>query len=404
MASTRRLTAKDGRDFYEIRVRMGRQGATLSMRWYVPDGWSQKAIDRELARVAADFERRCKAGEVLTRAQNREEAAREALERAKIKTVRQYAEQVYFPQKAVVVSRRTLASYKWTFEKYVFPAPLCGMLMEEVTPAQLTAFLLGIQAQGQAHSSVVRLYAVLSGFFKAAYLDDTISKNPMDKVQKPTPRKDELKREGPEAYTESELAYILDCLQAEPLKWRALVSLLIETGIRRGECCALRWSDIDFKAHRITISGSLSYTPAEGVYLDTPKNGRTRVVSITSATAALLLELRREQAQKAVSAWVFTQDGSPEPMHPDSPTRYLAAMGKRYGIEHLHPHKLRHSFASVAITNGADVVSVSELLGHSDTAITLRTYSHANSESLDRASGIFQNAIQQKRNEKGRTG
>ena len=168
MASTSRMTTKDGRDYYNIRVRMGRQGATLSMRWYVPDGWSQKAIDRELAKVAADFERRCKAGEVLT------------------------------------------------------------------------TFLLDIQAQGQAHSSVVRLYAVLSGFFKAAYLDDTISKNPMDKVQKPTPRKDELKREGPEAYTESELAFILDCLQAEPLKWRALVSLLIETGIRRGECCGVK--------------------------------------------------------------------------------------------------------------------------------------------------------------------
>lgn len=404
MASKRRLKTKDGRDYYEIRVRMGRQGSTLSMRWYVPDGWSQKAIDRELVKVAAEFERRCKAGEVLTRAQNREEAARVALERAKIKTVKQYAEQVYFPQKAVVVSKRTLASYKWTFEKYVYPAPLGEMLMEEVTPAQITAFLLEIQAKGQANSSVVRLYAVLSGFFKAAYLDDTISKNPMDKVQKPTPRKDELKREGPEAYTEAELAYILDCLQAEPLKWRALVSVLIETGIRRGECCALKWSDIDFKAHRITISGSLAYTPEDGVYLDTPKNGRQRAVSITSATAAMLQDLRREQAQKAVSAWVFTQDGSPDPMHPDSPSRYLAAMGKRHGIEHLHPHKLRHSFASVAITNGADVVSVSELLGHSDTAITLRIYSHANEESLERASGIFQSAIQQKRHEKGRTG
>lgn len=52
-----------------------------------------------------------------------------------------------------------------------------------------------------------------------------------------------------------------------------------------------------------------------------------------------------------------------------------------------------HTFASIAITNGADVVSISEILGHADTAITLRTYSHANNESRKRASDIFLSAI-----------
>lgn len=66
---------------YEIVCRPER-GRYLSMRWTPPEGWSRRAIERELARVAADFERRCKAGEVLTKAEKAKKAAREAAEDA----------------------------------------------------------------------------------------------------------------------------------------------------------------------------------------------------------------------------------------------------------------------------------------------------------------------------------
>lgn len=392
MAFTRLRTTKDGRDYYEIRVSMGRGRAELSSRWYVPEGWSKKVIDRELTKVAAEFERKCKAGEILTKAQEKEKRRNEEQERAKIKTVQQYAEQVYFPRKKIVVSRKTLANDKWTFKKYIFPV-LGELLMEEVTPAQITALLLGIQAKGLAHSSVVRIYAVLGTFFKAAYLDDTISKNPMDKVLRPKPRKEEIKKEEPEAYSEEELRYILECLKKEPLKWRVYISLLIETGIRRGECCGLQWSDINWKTGEILISGSLGSTTEDGIYRDTTKNRQNRTVNVPPTAIELLRQLRIEQAQKAISIWVFTQDGTTKPMHPDTPDSHMSRFGKKYGIDHLHPHKLRHTFASIAITNGADVVSISEILGHTDTAITLRTYSHASKESRKRASDIFLSAI-----------
>lgn len=80
-------------------------------------------------------------------------------------------------------------------------------------------------------------------------------------------------------------------------------------------------------------------------------------------------------------------------MHPQSPTRYLKKFAARYGIDDLHPHKLRHSFASIAITNGADIASVSEKLGHSDKAVTLRMYTHSDAESMKRASQIFRDAL-----------
>ena len=80
-------------------------------------------------------------------------------------------------------------------------------------------------------------------------------------------------------------------------------------------------------------------------------------------------------------------------MFPQLPTRFFKKFGERYDIADFHPHKLRLSSASIAITNGADIVSVSERLGHSDTAVTLRMYAHANAESIRRAGQAVRDAI-----------
>ena len=60
---------------------------------------------------------------------------------------------------------------------------------------------------------------------------------------------------------------------------------------------------------------------------------------------------------------------------------------------------LRHSFASIAITSGADIASVSEKLGHSDKAVTLRMYTHADAVSIDKASETYRDAIKLKKND-----
>ena len=83
-------------------------------------------------------------------------------------------------------------------------------------------------------------------------------------------------------------------------------------------------------------------------------------------------------------------------LHTDGYAGYMQKFSARYGIQDLHPHKLRHSFASIAITNGADIASVSEILGHSDKAVTFRMYTHADQASMTRASNIFREAIKRK--------
>lgn len=392
MPSTRKKTTASGREFYEIRVSRGRGKAYLTRRWYVPEGWSQKAIDRELAAVSAEFERQCDAGEITSKAEQRALADEQAAEAAKILTLKQYGERVFMPAKAVTMSENGRASYQGNLDRTIYPA-LGAFKLPDITSAQISALLLDIQASGKAHATVIKAYTILHSLFKMAYLGDMIPKNPMDKVERPKPRKDEIQGAEPQAYTAAEIKQLFDILDAEPLKWRALVHLLIDTGIRRGECCALRWENIDFSSGAVAINGNLCYTPANGVYLDTPKNGHRRTVYVGNDTLSLLRQLRTEQAAKAFSAYVFTQEGSPEPMHPQSPTRYLKKLSARCGLTDLHPHKLRHTFASVAITNGADVASVSEALGHADKSTTLRMYTHASAESISRTGQIVRDAI-----------
>lgn len=393
MASIKLSETKDGRRFFQICVSRGYGKSPYKTRWYWPDGWSKRTAEREAAKQAVAFELACKNGEVLNRAQEREKAAQEAAEAAKLKTVRQYADGVFMPTKEATFSENARSSYRMFLDKHIFPV-LGDVLLTEVTPAMISKLLVDFQRAGYAHATAVKLYNILNGVFEMAFLDDSIPMNPMLKVKRPAPRKGEQpKEESDKAYTVQELGYILSCAAQEPLQWQTYISLAADTGLRRGELCGLQWGDIDFRAGTVTVRRNLQYTPAAGVYETSPKNGKVRVVDVGADVLDLLRQLRAKQAESCVSRWCFTQEGTGEPMHPQSPTRYFKKFGERYGVKDFHPHKLRHSSASIAITSGADVVSVSERLGHSDTAVTLRMYAHANEESIRRAGQIVRDAL-----------
>ncbi len=295
-------------------------------------------------------------------------------------------------------------------DKHILPV-IGDTLLVEITPAMIQKLLLDFQkpertvtkkdgskekAKGYSHASAVKLYNILNGVFDMAFLDDNIPMNPMLKVKRPAPRKDEPKKEeSDKAFTVKEQSHILTCVEQEPLKWQVYINLAADTACRRGELCGLQWSDIDWTTGTITVRRNLQYTAQKGIYTAAPKNGKTRTVDVGKETISLLQQLRREQAASCISQWVFTQDGLPDPMHPQSPTRYFKKFVEKYGVNDFHPHKLRHSFANISITRSADVASISEKLGHSDKAVTLRMYTHADKESIKRAGDIFREAIKQ---------
>lgn len=392
MASHKMTTDAQGNTVYKVQASNGR-GRKVTRTWRPEPSWSARTIERELNKFKANLEKELASGKVLTRQEQLERDRQAALEAAKIKTLRQYADGVFMPRKELSFSENSKANYRQMLDKHILPV-LGNIPMGEITPAMLDSLLLNFQKQGYAHPSCAKMHMILGGIFKMARKDSTISSNPMELVDCPAARKDEhIQDESEKAFTVQELTYILDCLQHEPLKWQAYVHLVSDTGLRRGEACGLQWADIDWKSSTITVRHNLQYTKSAGVYLTNPKNGKARTVDIGPDVIELLKQLRTEQAIKCISKYVFSQESSPEPMNPQTPTRYFKKLEKRYGIKDFHPHKLRHTSASISLTHGGDLVSVSQRLGHSDTAVTLRMYAHANSESIRRAGQAVRDAL-----------
>jgi len=156
-----------------------------------------------------------------------------------------------------------LYTYQLNLDHWIYPT-LGDLKMPDITPANITALLLNMQSQGKAHASVIKIYTILSSLFKMAYLGDAVPVNPMDKVERPKPRKDEVKDKSVEAYTPEQIQQIITAVQTEPLKWQCYFRVLIDTGIRRGEASAIRWENVNFKENTITIAGNLCYTPDKG--------------------------------------------------------------------------------------------------------------------------------------------
>lgn len=430
MASVSKLlTTKDGRRYWKISVSRGYGKTPYTTRYYWPDSWSKTSAERGLKSFVGEFEQQCKSGSVMNREQKREKAAIEKAEHDKLKTVRQYAEKVFMPKKEQSITENTRLSYWSNLNGHIFPA-FGDCLIKDVTTAMINAMLLEFQ-KTHSYGSAVKVYNVCNGLFGMAFRDGTIDVNPMFKVERPAQKKDEKAvSEADKALFEDELLYVLDCVRQEPIKWQAFMYLAADSGMRRGELCGLQWSDVDFKNGTVKVKRNLQYSKAmkmdnvtdktvtvvyDGVYYLTPKGGKFRTVDIGEDTLEILQaykadllkddavidlnEYRQKKEQKKLPKWLFTVDGADLPMFPHSPTRYFQSFGKRYNLPGFHPHLLRHTSATLSLTNGGDAKSVADRLGHKDASILLQVYAHANDESVRAAGQAARDALKRKKEE-----
>ena len=182
-----------------------------------------------------------------------------------------------------------------------------------------------------------------------------------------------------------ELHKLIDILKDEPIKWQAMLLMLINTGMRRGELCGLKWNKIDLNAGTVEISNNLLRSRETGeLREDVPKTRSSiRVLRLPSDMIVYMRQYKAWQNEERLrlgeyfhdQGWVFAQDNG-DPIHPESLSQYCGKLSKKSGI-HVWAHLLRHTQASILIASGQPVNSVSKRLGHSQVSTTMNIYAHA---------------------------
>ncbi len=231
-------------------------------------------------------------------------------------------------------------------------------------------------------------HRLISSIMTTAVQWQVIPSNPCNRIKPP-----KAERKEAEYLNEQQAIDLLIALDEEPIMYRTLYTLILNTGLRRGEACGLEWSDIDLEHNIIDINKSSLYLPSKGVYDDDTKNTSShRVLKIPDYAADLLREYKRVQTEERLklgdkwtdSGKVFTAWNG-KPIHPSTVTNWFSDFVKRRNLPSVHVHSLRHTNATLMIFNGINIKTVSSRLGHSNVTTTGNIYTHAIKTADERA-------------------
>ena len=190
---------------------------------------------------------------------------------------------------------------------------------------------------------------------------------------------------------DSQLNRFLEAIQGEPY-WHDFFYVEVMTGLRRGEICGIKWSDIDFNEGTLCIKRSVSTKEGGGVSIgETKTDAGVRTIIMPPSVATLLWKKRSD----AINEWVFPHYTNPsDPLHPSSAYKKLKTLLKRLELPLLRFHDLRHTFATQATDGGVDPKTLAGILGHTNASFTLDTYTHVTSDMQKAASNIVGNIMQ----------
>jgi len=270
----------------------------------------------------------------------------------------------------------TYDRYEQLLRLHALPA-LGRIPLARLTPQHLQRLYAEKLASGLSPRSVHHLHAVLHRALRQASCWGVVPRNVADLVAPPRGQRRQMSCLSPD-----QARTLLATASGDRLE--AVYALAVTTGMRRGEILALQWKYVDLETGSLQVVGTLQRT-REGLSIAEPKTDRSRRQVALSATAAQALRKHRaaQASQRLLlgAAWqdldlVFTNDIG-GPMEPANLIRRsFQPLLKRAGLPPIRFHDLRHTAATLMLSQGVHPKIVSEMLGHSQINITLDLYSH----------------------------
>lgn len=319
--------------------------------------------------------------------------------------VSEYALSEWLPAIRDSLKTSTWQSYRRNVVNHVEGTDLGDALVQEVTSGDVGAFLAGLKGKGLSARSRSYLRVILHAVFKYAVSRQAAATNPVDGVASPKRER----REVPH-WTGPQLGRFLASTRGD--REHPLWQFIAATGCRRGEALGLRWRDVDLDAGQVCFVQAVVYVARSaehphGWAFETPKTGKYRTISVDAGTVAVLREWRKTQAAERLQVgpgWrgdtlgahgdlVFAMpDGTP--VHPNTASTWFDSAQHRLTkatiaarkaapvatatatLPGLTLHGLRHTHATLGLSNGVPLHTMSKRLGHSSVSVTGDIYGH----------------------------
>lgn len=308
----------------------------------------------------------------------------------------------YFDNYICTLSETTQNNYKRLYYNDVngLQNTFGNIELSMIKPLTIQKYVNNLRNKGVSPKTIRNYVMLLHTMFNKAMRLRYIKRdfNPTEEVDLPKVRKQRV-----EAYTEDELKVliqIMDDCKDEIL--RAAINIMIGTGMRRGEVCGLRIENYNSTAKEIHVTETIVHAGKKDVIKEPKTDSGNRTISLPETVVRVLDDLVLRYKKNKLkygknfrnSGYLLCkEDGSPFP-----PTlltnRFRKYMDKHTDkLRYLSIHKLRHSFASLAIKNNIDIKALQETLGHSDAMTTLNTYSHGYKSAKQNQAQIIEKTI-----------
>ena len=259
------------------------------------------------------------------------------------------------------VSPHTLDAYRRDLAALSGWAEGQGVDLVDVRAEQLRAFVAAEHRRGLSAKSLQRRLSACRSFYAWLLRHGRIAASPAAAIRAP-----KAPRKLPQVLDPDEVKVLVEVPTDAPLglRDRALLELFYSSGLRLSELCALRWRDLDFDGGLVTVLG---------------KGGKQRSVPMGSFARAALAAWQASTGAGRESPVFPGRNG---PISPRAVQYRLRQLAQRQGLfKRVHPHLLRHSFASHILESSGDLRGVQELLGHADIATT-QIYTHLDFQHL----------------------